>query len=108
MDDKWLDLRRLDLSVIRSIGVYIIWHGGPNPRIVRVGQGDIAQRLFEHRGNSQILRYAQEGDLFVTWAEIGDQAQRDGVETYLAQQYSPLLGDNYPQVPPLAVGSPFG
>ena len=59
-------------------GVYIIWHGGQNPRVVYVGQGAIADRLAAHREELTNTQYSSLG-LFVTWAYV-DPAYRDGVE----------------------------
>jgi len=37
-ENQWLGLDSVNLNGVTSIGVYIIWHGGPAPRTVRVGQ----------------------------------------------------------------------
>jgi hypothetical protein len=44
-ENEWLSLDRVNLDPVTTTGVYIIWHGGPTPRTVRVGQGDIKARL---------------------------------------------------------------
>ena len=77
-------------------GVYIIWHGGPTPRTVYVGQGIIRERLGAHRNDADILQYSKYG-LFTTWAAV-DVQQRDGVERYLADSLNPLVGTAYPAV----------
>ena len=46
-------------------GVYVIWHGSAQPRVVRIGQGVIKDRLGDHRQDKKILRFAVHG-LFVT------------------------------------------
>lgn len=107
IDNKWLNFSQLDLTHIHATGVYIIWHGGENPQIVRVGQGNIASKLTAHRMNHQIMRFALRGPLMVTWAEILEPARRDGIEAYLNQQFSPLVRDKAPEVPPIAARSPF-
>lgn len=86
-------------------GLYIIWHSGQNPHVVRVGQGVIRDRILAHRGDPQIFRYCDQG-LFITWARVGTQF-RDGVERYLAELLSPLVGDRYPSVPSIAVNLPW-
>ncbi|MBI4387957.1 MAG: hypothetical protein HY582_02815 [Candidatus Omnitrophica bacterium] len=86
-------------------GVYIIWHGGVKPRTVRVGQGIIKDRLAKHRSDPKILGYQQDG-LYVTWAQVVHY-QRDGVERYLAEALKPLVGDNFPDVPPTEVNLPW-
>ncbi len=86
-------------------GVYIIWHGGQNPRVVRVGQGVIRDRILAHRGDPQVMRYRDHG-LFITWARVATRFC-DGVERYLAEQLSPLVGDRYPNVPSISVNLPW-
>lgn len=107
IDNKWLNLSNLDLTNLHATGVYIIWHGGENPRIVRIGQGNIAARLAAHRLNHQIMRYVESGPMMVTWAEIDAQATRDGVEVHLVNQFTPLIKDKTAEVRPLQANSPF-
>lgn len=87
-------------------GVYIIWHGGQNPWTVYVGQGDIADRLTEHRSDPRILQYSSLG-LFVTWASVTLQPVRNGIERYLAEQLRPRVGEANPNVPPIAANLPW-
>jgi hypothetical protein len=48
--NDWLYFQAFpNLSEIRTAGVYIIWHGGEKPGTVRVGKGDICERLTAHR-----------------------------------------------------------
>lgn len=101
----YFDLYRLKLDTVHDIGVYMIWHGGPMPRIVRVGQGDVSDRLAKHRGDPKITKYRQRG-LFVTWAAV-PAMQRNGVERYLAETWHPLVGDLFPNSIPISVNSPF-
>lgn len=103
--DHWCDLERLTLNM-NTGGVYIIWHDGNPSRVVRVGQGNIADRLGAHRNDPQVLKYGKIGTLRVTWAAVS-VAQRSGVERHLANQWSPLVGDAFPDVQPIAVNSPF-
>ncbi len=107
IDNKWLNFSDLDLTNLHATGVYIIWHGGSNPRIVRIGQGNIAARLAGHRLNHQIMRYVDSGPMMVTWAEINDQSHRDGIEAYLVGQFTPLIKDKVPEVAPIVASSPF-
>lgn len=86
-------------------GVYVIWHGGTNPKTVYVGQGDIKARLTEHRKAPLILQYSASG-LFVTWARV-DHQYRSGIERYLADRLTPLEGANHPHVAPLSVNLPW-
>ena len=95
----------MNTDTINSNGVYIIWHGGINQRVVYVGQGDVAARITDHRQDNRILYYSQFG-LSVTWADVA-LADRDGVERYLAESLNPLVGDVYPAVAPIAVNAPW-
>ena len=91
--DIWCPLEDLDLSAIAegSAGVYIIWHGGQNPRVVRVGQGNFRDRFSAHRNDPQITQYRNDGLLHVTWAEL-PQSNRNGVEFYLFTSLRPIVG----------------
>ena len=87
-------------------GVYIIWHGGTNPKVVYVGQGDIKERIKKHRSDSQIQRY-DDLDLYVTWAAVPKE-YRDAIELYLANTWTPKVGVEHPQTsPPMKVNSPW-
>lgn len=107
LDNKWLNLQNLDLTHIHATGVYMIWHGGDNPRIVRVGHGNIASRLTEHKLNQQIMRFAIQGPLMVTWTEVAEHETREGIAHYLTKQFSPLVKDRLPETMPMAARSPF-
>ncbi len=86
-------------------GVYIIWHGGPSPATVRVGQGNIRDRLTAHRNDPAITRYRDQG-LYVTWAAVPG-GQRDGVERFLADQLQPKVGVVFPNAQPIRVNLPW-
>ena len=86
-------------------GIYIIWHGQPDPHVVYVGQGVIRGRLSTHRQDPSILAFRDRG-LFVTWAKV-DSGVMDGVERYLAEQWKPKVGGHFPNVTPIAVNSPW-
>jgi len=83
-------------------GVYIIWQGG-GP-IIRVGQGIIRERLSAHREDKAITSC---GNLFVTWAAIPFQSNRDGIERYLATRLKPRTGNEFPNVDPIIVNLPW-
>ena len=106
-ENAWLPFETFsNLSQVKTTGVYVIWHGGQTPRTVRVGQGDIADRLQAHRSDQQILAYRSYG-LYVTWAAVS-AADLNGVERYLADQLSPLVGERHPDVRPIPVKSSMG
>jgi hypothetical protein len=102
----WCSFSTLDLGTVDEEGIYIIWHTGNPSRVVYVGQGDVASRIRTHRTDSRITQYAQSGTLKVTWAAVSAR-YRDGIERYLADKWSPLVGDAHPEVLPLAVNSPW-
>lgn len=105
---QWCGLLRVNLNSVHFNGlegVYIIWHGAPNPAVVRVGQGVIRDRLMAHRQDAAILQY-QSQDLYVTWAAV-PAAYRDGVERYLADKWNPKVGDAFPNATPTVVNSPW-
>jgi hypothetical protein len=105
--DHWCSLENLDLDSVGDIGgVYVIWHEGNPGRVVRVGQGRIKDRLSAHRNDREILAYRRNGTLRVTWASVSSN-QRDGVERYLSDQWSPLVGVAFPDARPVAVNSPW-
>ena len=102
----WCSFGDVNTDSINTDGVYIIWHGGDNPRVVYVGQGVVADRIVAHRQNSQISHYQKFGELFVTWAAVA-LADQDGVERHLADRWTPLVGDAHPAATPIAVNSPW-
>lgn len=106
--DQWCNFFNLNLNhphFDNLEGVYIIWHGAPNPAVVYVGQGNIRERIQIHRTEEAILSYRANG-LYVTWAPVAP-INRDGVERYLAEEWSPLVGDNHPLVNSIEVNSPW-
>ncbi len=104
----WCSLNKVDLPHVHfngMEGVYVIWHGGPTPKVVRVGQGVIRDRLNAHRQDKEIQAYAGL-NLYVTWARM-DAQNRDGVEAFLATTLKPLIGDRFPDVVPISVNLPW-
>ncbi len=103
--ERWCSLKRVQLDNVYSQGVYMIWHSGPAPNVVYIGQGNIAERIRFHRQDPEILNYETYGNLLVTWAEVYGN-QMDGVERFLANTYSPKVGHRYPDVFPITVNLP--
>ena len=104
----WYRLNDLDLNsgYFNNIaGVYVIRCAGNNQPTLKVGQGVIRNRLRVHCQDRAIQNFNHLG-LYVTWASIWELF-RDGVETFLAQQLRPLLGERYPDVFPIAVNLPW-
>lgn len=105
----WFQLLSLDFSHQHFSGlegVYLIWHAGQGPNVVRVGQGIIGDRLGKHSSDNNILAYARKGTLYATWAEVRNQGDRDRVERFLANSLNPFVGDAFPNAMPLAVNLP--
>lgn len=86
-------------------GVYVIWHGGPNPATVYVGSGIIRERLTAHRADARIQAYAALV-LFVTWAQVPSE-QRNGVEAYLMRRLNPIVPERFPTAPSIEVNLPW-
>lgn len=101
----WCPFETVNLDGIGDAsGVYLIWHGGQTSRWVRVGQGNIKERLAAHRNDPAILAYRGH-KLFVTWA-IVPAAQQNGVEAFLFDQCKPLVGERCPDCDPISVNLP--
>lgn len=104
---NWCQLETVNLSKVDIEGIYIIWHGGKNPKVVRVGQGDIHDRLSKHQSDPEILYYKQFGVLMVTWAEV-PKRYRDGIEVYLENMCNPLSRQRtLPIADPIRVNYPW-
>ena len=78
-DGHWCSFDKLNIENINTTGVYIVWHAGNPGLVVRIGQGDIKDRIEAHREDEKITQYRQDGKLFVTWAYVALQ-NLDGVE----------------------------
>jgi hypothetical protein len=104
--DRWCHLEQVMVDEVETVGVYVIWHGGETPRVVRVGQGEIAERIRWHRGDSQTLIFKQYGELYVTWASVPAD-KRDGIVCYLTETWTPLISKTFPLIFPIAVNLPF-
>jgi hypothetical protein len=106
-ENQWLPLNTFNIDGINTdFGVYVIWHGSPSPWTVRVGQGDIADRLSCHREDYEVQAYKTNGGLWVTWAAVAP-VQADGIERYLADELRPKVGTRWPNVTPLPVNLPW-
>lgn len=97
--DVWCMLSNVNLShphFDNMNGIYVIWHAGPNPATVYVGQGFIRDRLAAHRTDRRIQQYNSLG-LYVTWASV-QSASLNAVERYLADKLAPKVGEAHPDV----------
>lgn len=100
----------VDLSSIRTDGVYVIYQPGSAltpPRTIYVGQGVVADRLGQHRTNQTMKALdTRTPRLYVAFAAVSVM-NRDGVEAWLADRLQPMLGDAHPTAMPVAVNLPF-
>jgi hypothetical protein len=107
--DNWCSFERVELDhdhFTGMAGVYVIWYAaGSNPKAVRVGQGNIADRIAAHRRDPQIMTYATRS-LYVTWAKV-PAAQQNGIEAYLAAVLDPIVGERFPNVASIEVNLPW-
>jgi hypothetical protein len=102
----FLKLEEFNLWSAEGVGVYVIWHEGHPGRVVKVGQGEIQERLGCHRRDREITSYNAYGSLLVTWALVPSR-ELDGIERYLGDSWRPLVGDRFPNAHPIPVNSPF-
>ena len=106
--NEWCGLESVNLDsdhFSNLSGVYVIWFAGDAPNVVRIGQGHISDRLYEHRNNPEITQYRNRGTLLVTWASVPEY-QQDGVEVFLANELAPLVGSAFPNAQPIQVNLP--
>jgi hypothetical protein len=66
----WFKFESEDFSRLTNPGVYAIWLEGSPGRYVRVGSGNIGERLGAHQADTKILYYRRSGILRVTWATV--------------------------------------
>jgi len=106
--EEWCPLNTVNLehSHFEGLeGVYIVWHAGPNPATVRVGQGMIRDRLAAHREDEDVQAYT-DMVLYATWASVA-KMHRDGIEAFLAGRLNPKVGERFPARTPIEVNLPW-
>ena len=106
--DVWCKLNYVDLDhdhFHNKRGVYVIWYGGSEPKVVYVGQGNIKERIAAHRNNEKIQKY-EHLSLYVTWATVSEK-DLDGVEGYLADIWRPIVGVDHPTSERIVVNLPW-
>ena len=105
--DQWCLLEDVDLSDVNAFGVYVIWCG---EKIVRVGIGDIKERLSAHRSDGTTTRHkSPHAPMSVTWATSDDLSWADleGIARFLADHLDPAEGGDIPERPPIPVNFPW-
>lgn len=93
---------RLDEVPDDAFGVYVIW-GPTKLDVVRVGQGDIRDRLKEHEADVRVGVHSPE---FMSWATVSE-ARAGRVEAYLGRVLKPKVGDRFPDEPEIEVNLPW-
>jgi len=104
-----IELFDVDLSTITTTGVYVIYRPGSlnsSPTTIRVGQGNVSDRLAVHRKNLTIRSQLQRGPVLVAFAAVSP-VLIDGVERYLGDYLRPLIGEAFPNAKPVPVNLPF-
>lgn len=104
--NDWLNPANTNWNTVYTEGVYLIWQTGTlltGPRYIKVGQGDVRDRMQAHMRDYRISQY---NDLRFTFASVG-LFQRDGVERYLGDVLRPLVAERFPDVRPIAVNLPL-
>ncbi|MFN3688892.1 hypothetical protein [Salinarimonas sp.] len=86
--------------------MYVIFESATG-HAVRIGQGDINDRLGRHFDDPAIPISGLLNPLAVTWARV-DPRLVDGVERYLGDVLVPKVGSRFPNADPIAVNVPAG
>lgn len=99
---RYCSLEAVDLSGVTVTGVYVIWQDASGV-VVRVGQGNIKDRLTAHRSDPGILQHRGDGVLLVSWARLDNEEQRRRVERWLGRMYNPTIPTNAGDGPMMSV-----
>ena len=92
-----------------AVGVYVIerFYDYAPDYTVYVGSGEIKNRLREHANDSNITQHEGNEPLRAFWAASGQtEAQREGIERYLADRLDPKVGSRHPEAAPVEVNLP--
>jgi|YNPMSStandDraft_2_1061718.scaffolds.fasta_scaffold03420_2 hypothetical protein len=106
--EVWCNLFKLDMDhqVLKNAdGVYIIWTGVDERKVLKVGSGLIRSQLMSARQDITINAFANRG-VFVTWSEVG-KIKREGVEAYLINALNPLFVPVKPKAIPIKIKLPW-
>ncbi len=106
---EWYSFTDVDLAddqFKELSGVYVIFYMDDNRYVtVRLGKGDIADRITDHRTDGEITAHG-DGQLLVTWAVVPAN-QQERVERFLALALHPIVGERFPDRVPLKVNLPY-
>lgn len=84
----WIDWDALPDDIEGLEAVYIIFNEND---FVYVGEGNIVERMTEHRSVGSEFDFSPYPNLKVTWNLMSIQSQRSGVEKYLQVWLNPRL-----------------
>ncbi len=87
-------------------GLFVIWHGGPAPHAVVLGQArDLSDRLSRLTKDPRIQQFEYSGGLFASWAFLCAQL-RDGAERFLVDHMAPIIRNPPTCARPIPVNLP--
>jgi hypothetical protein len=104
-DGGWWLFNDVELSQLDGLGVFVIWLNGSGVQVsavLYVGRGDLKYEFARCR-RDPLFRST---GLHVTWAQVNDIRELEGIAAYLYHQLSPMWGEAVPSVQPVAVNMP--
>lgn len=110
---KWKKTYLLPDSWARDIpreafGVYVIWLRLPSgmKMAIRVGQGQVYERLSKHRKDREIIRDYTLNRVLATWARV-KRKNADGTERWLGEKLEPCVCERLPKATMIKVNLPY-
>lgn len=110
---KWKKTYLLPDSWARDIpreafGVYVIWLRLPSgmKMAIRVGQGQVYERLSKHRKDREIIRDYTFNRVLATWARV-KRKNADGTERWLGEKLEPCVCERLPKATMIKVNLPY-
>jgi pSer/pThr/pTyr-binding forkhead associated (FHA) protein len=106
---KWWTLAEANVeddSFDNLEGVYIIWYEDQNQVTLRVGRGHIRDCIVKERNSKDMWRYAQQHELYLTWAQVGSRYS-ENITKYIAETVKPKFKSSHSDVEPFVVNLPW-
>lgn len=104
----WCELNKLDLShdyMQAAEGVYVVWSGMKDRKVLIVGSGKIGKQLHEVREQLFIKAFFHLG-VYVSWVEVGS-IKRAGVEAFLNKELEPAFPSKNAGSIPISIELPW-
>ena len=104
----WCELYKLNLDhdyFAKSEGVFVIWAGMDDKKIIMVGSGNIKKKLEEAKNDHAVTAFIKAG-VFVSWIEVS-MLKRNSAEVFLHNTLTPLITVNKPKGIPMKVNLPW-